>query len=256
MSATLNERTSAAPTPGSATATATGVTRLAVREVRDAPFRALVAAGASSAEAKVAAEQVLFTELHRGSGLKELLDELAAGEWTRHGLRCVRDPDGVLRVSGPGNHGALRQGALLADLLVAEAEPGAVVVSDGLTSLSPLLDERLTWAAGATGLWVVASDRSDSGLEVRVASPDGAIGVATYGPGIRGDVGLEPLPRGVSLALSLEGRETLPPAEITWLAAADQRATRAAAAEHGLLVDAAVWAQVTTAARAYLVPEQ
>lgn len=62
MSATLNDLPSAPqPRPG--------VTRVAIREVREATFRSLVAAGASNLEAKVAAEQVLFTELHRGSGL-------------------------------------------------------------------------------------------------------------------------------------------------------------------------------------------
>ncbi len=75
MSAILNERVSSAPS------TMPGVTRVAIREVREAAFRAFVATGASNAEAKVASEQVLFTELHRGSGLVALLQELAAGPW-------------------------------------------------------------------------------------------------------------------------------------------------------------------------------
>lgn len=54
---------------------------------------------------------------------------------------------------------------------------------------------------------------------------------------------------------SLYRRELRPEWGITWLTTAEQRSTRSAAAQHGLLVDAAVWAEVTIAASAYLVPE-
>lgn len=249
MSATLNELTPKAPT------TTPGVTRVAIREVREASFRALVVAGASNAEAKVAAEQVLFTELHRGTGLVALLEDLSAGPWTRPGLACRRDTSGlrpVLRVAGPGRHGALRQSALLGDLLAAEAEPGVMVVSDGLSSLSPLLDETLIRTARTTGCWVAAVDRAASSLDFQVATPDGALGVGAAGATDRLDPDSEPLPSGVSLVLC-EGK---PSAPITWLTAAEQRATRAAAAQHGRLVDAAVWAEVTVAASAYLVADQ
>ncbi len=60
------------------------------------------------------------------------------------------------------------------------------------------------------------------------------------------------MPPGVSLVR----RELRPEWDITWLTAAEQWSTRAAAAQHGLLVDAGVWAEVKTAAEAYLVPEQ
>lgn len=247
MSATLNEPTLSAPT------TRPGVTRVAIREVREAAFRAFVAAGASSADAKVAAEQVLFTELHRGSGLAALLEDLSSGPWLRTGLACDRkDFDGrtVLRVTGPGRSGALRQGALLVDLL--GAEPGSLIVSDGLTSLTPLLDEPLIRSARATGCWLVAADRSTTSIDLRVASPDGAIGVGE----ITTTTDLSPDPADVPLGVSLVRRELRSDWEITWLTTAEQRSTRSAAAQHGLLVDAAVWAEVKTAADAYLVPEQ
>ncbi len=235
--------------------TTTGTTRVAIREVREATFRALVAGGASSAEARVAAEQVLFSELHRGSGLVALLQELSRGPWTRCGLTCERDDSDerrVLRVTGPGRPGALRQGALLLDLLAAEADAGTVVVSDGLTSLSPLLDEPLIRTAWLTGCWAVAADRSAASLDFRVAAPDGAVGVgAASVSGHRGPDSESPLP-GVSLMLC----EEEPGAPTTWLTAVQQRETRAAAARHGRLVDAAVWAEVSTAASAFLVPER
>ncbi len=249
MSATLNERISSAPSK------MPGVTRVAIREVREATFRALVAAGASNAEAKVASEQVLFAELHRGSGLVSLLQELASGPWARAGLACARDDSGeqsVLRVTGLGRPGALRQGALLVDLLAAEAERGAVVVSDGLDSLSSLLDEPMIRAARAVDCWVVAADRSASSLNFRVASPDGAIGAG----GVTSTGHLQPDRADVPPGVSLFRRELKPEWDISWLTAAEQRSTRAAAAQHGLLVDAAVWAAVKTAADAYLVPEQ
>lgn len=249
MSATLHEHISSAPT------TVPRLTRVAIREVREAAFRSLVAAGASNAEARVAAEQVLFTELYRGSGLVALLEELASGPWARAGLACERDSSGeqsVLRVTGSGRPGALRQGALLVDLLAAETDRCAVVVSDGLDALSPVLDEPLIRAARAADCWVVAADRSTTSLDVRVASPDGAIGVGKCTT----TTDLPPEQADVLLGVSLVRRELGPEWGITWLTAAEQRAARAAAAQRGLLVDAAAWAEVKRAADAYLVPEQ
>lgn len=249
MSTTLNEHISSAPT------TTPGVTRVAIREVREVAFRSLVAAGASNAEARVAAEQVMFTELHWGSGLVGLLEELSSGPWARAGLACERDDSGeqlVFRVTGSGRRGALGQGALLVDLLAAHAESGAVVASDGLDSLSPMLDEPLIRAAKAAERWVIAADRSTTSIDFRAASPDGAIGVG--GITIVTDLpsGQAALPHGISLTLW----DLSPEWDITWLTAAEQWATRSQAAQHGILVDSAVWAQVKTAAYAYLVPEQ
>jgi len=248
MSATLNERISTAP------ATMPGTTRVAIREVREAAFRSLVAVGANNAEANVASEQVLFTELHRGSGLVALLEELTSGPWARTGLVCSRDDSSgrpIVRVTGTGRAGALRQGALLVDLLAAEAERDAVVVSDGLDSLSPLLDEPLIRAARAADCWVVAAERTAASVNFRVASPDGAIGV-----GDASSEHLQPDHADVPLGVSLICRALRPEWDITWLTAAEQRSSRAAAAQHGLLVDPGVWARVKPAADAYLVPEQ
>lgn len=249
MSATLNKRMSSAST------TAPDVTRVSMREVREATFRALVASGASSAEAKPASEQVLFTELHRGSGLVALLEDLESGPWVRAGLACERELLGerlVLRVIGSGRSGALRQGGLLVDLLAAEAEPGAFVVSDGLTALSSILDEPLIRTARSTGSFVLAADRSASSLGFRIATPDGAIGVGVAGEAASMGSDLVPVVPGVSLSRL----EAMPDAATTWLTAAEQGETRAAVAQHGLMVETALWCEVTAAARAYLVPEQ
>lgn len=249
MSAPLSDRTS------SAFATMPDVTRISIREVREATFRALVAAGASSAEAKLAAEQVLFTELHRGSGLGALLEDLEVGPWVRAGLECEReylDERLVLRVTGPGRPGALRQGGLLVDLLAAEPEPGALVVSDGLTALTSFLDEPLIRTARSTGNFVLATDRSASSLDFRIASPDGAIGVGVAGATTSPGHDLVPVVPGVALSRL----EAMPDLSTSWLTAGEQGATRAAVAQHGVMVDAALWREVSAAASAYLVPEQ
>ena len=249
MSATLNDNIAFMPT------SIPRVTRVAIREVHEATFRALVATGASNAEARVAAEQVLHTELHRGSGLIALLDEVAGGSWVRTGLTCSRAASAaptILRVTGQGRPGALRQGSLLIDLLAAESDRTAIVVSDGLTALSPLLDEPLTRAARAAGCWVVAADRSALSTHLRVAAPDGGIGVGAVTSAGSLDSDMSHVPLGVSLTF----REQLPPWDITWLMDAAQRATRSAAAQHGLMVDTVVWADVKAIANAYLVPEQ
>lgn len=248
MSATLNERM--APT----LSTGRKRTRVAIREVREASFRALVAVGASNAEAKVAAEQVLHTELHRGSGLSVLLEDLASGPWVRAGLACSRDESGerpVLRVTGAGRPGALRQGAMLVELLAAEAVANVVVVSDGLAALSPLLDEPLIRAAQATGYWVVATDRTATSTQYRVAAPDGGIAAADVANSGDPQRDQSHVPNGVSLFR----RDLQPDWSSTWLTAATQRSTRATAAQHGVSVDTAVWTAVKTAAAAYLVPE-
>lgn len=247
MSAALDEHPAISPT------TTPAVERVAIREVREMAFRTIVAAGASSAEAKAAAEQVLFAELHRGSGLSALLEDVSSGPWRRTGLACERtDLEGrtVAHISGPSRPGALRQGVLLVDLLV--AEPGSLVVSDGLTSLTPLLDEPLIRGAQAAGCWLVAVDQTMSSLDFRVAAPDGAIGVGTSSSMNR----LSPDPGTLPAGVSLVRFEEPPAPAVTWLTADVQRARRAAAALHGCRVDAAVWAGVTAAASAYLVPEQ
>lgn len=248
MSATLNERSPSAPT------TMPGTTRVAIREVREATFRALVAVGASSAEAKVAAEQVLFAELHRGSGLVALLEELSTGPWVRASLACKRDDSRekpVLRVTGSGRPGALRQGALLVDLLAAQTEPDAVVVSDGLVALSSMLDQPMIQVARSLGCWVYAADRTVSALDFRIASPDGAVGTGGTGTAPSQVPDLGTVVPGVSLSLL----RAMPDVATSWLTAAEQGASRAAAAQHGLMVDASVWREVTAAARAFLVPE-
>ncbi len=223
-------------------------TRVAIREIREAAFRALVAVGASPAEAKVASEQVLFDELHRGTGLVGLLGELSCGPWARMGMACERDhthQPPTVRVFGTEGSSALRQGALLADLLAVE-KPGTLVLAQDLSAVSSLLDEPLIRTARSTGSFVVAAHRTPESVDLRVAAPDGSIGASWS------STGPEALPLGVSLAR----REAGPRSPTTWLTADQQRFTRAAAAQHGQQVDAARWAQVVTAARTYLVPEQ
>lgn len=249
MSTTIKEPIPVAPSP------TPRATRVAIREIREAAFRTLVAAGASAAEAKVAAEQVLFAELHRGTGLAALLEDLSTGPWAPAGMACKRDDAGgrlVLRVTGSRAPGALRQGALLLDLLAAEDEPSAVVVCDGLTALSPLLEEPLIRTARSTGRWIIAANRAASGIDFQIASPNGRLGVGTGVSTSRLDSNQDPLPLGVSLGQY----DQMPEADVSWLTAAEQRATRADAAQRGRLVDAAVWRRISTAARDYLVAEQ
>ncbi|MEO5832595.1 MAG: hypothetical protein ABIR83_04400, partial [Nakamurella sp.] len=50
--------------------------RVAVREIREATYRAVIAAGASAGEASTAAELTVHTEIHCGAGITAVLDEL------------------------------------------------------------------------------------------------------------------------------------------------------------------------------------
>ena len=185
------------------------------------------------------------------------LEELASGPWARTGLACTRDDSSeqreqpVLRVTGAGRPGALRQGSLLVDLLAAESERSAIVVSDGLAALSSLLDEPLIRAARAAGCWIVAADRTAATTHFRLAAPDGGIAVGD----LNNDGDLQRDQSNVPYGVSLFRRELEPDWNSTWLTAAAQRSTRATAAQHGLCVDAAVWTAVKTASNAYLVPE-
>lgn len=249
MSATLNENISNAPTR------MTEGTRVSIREVRQASLRALVAIGASHAEANVAADQVVGVEIHQGTGLVSLLAELANGPWSRAGLTCERVTAGrrtALRVAGSDRPGALRQGVLLVDLLAAQSDTDTVVVSEGLTSLSPLLDQPMIQLARTLGCWILAADLSASGVDFRVNSPGGDIGVGAGGTTAVTSPERESLTPGVSLSRL----PTAPDAATDWYTFVERQATRAAAAQHGLTVDACVWREVTAAANAFLVPEQ
>jgi hypothetical protein len=92
--------------------------RVAVREIREAAWRALYAAGASAGEALVAAGAVAFTEILSGQGLQALLAELPAVPSARIPV-AVRTSDGVDVLDDPASRGVLLLAPLGIGLVVA-----------------------------------------------------------------------------------------------------------------------------------------
>ncbi len=229
-------------------------TRVTLREIREHSFRAVRTTGASGAEARVAAEQALFAELHHGNGLAAVLEDLSSGPWDATELSCVpADSSGVTLVrSTAGRRGPLRQGAALIELMAAEPQV-SVVVSDGLSPLSCLLDEPLIRAAASLGRCVSAWARGAHTVEVRTALPDGTLGVGTAQPSGPAAEQLDGWPGGTVV---LHSDEHPPTGQITWLRADELQARRRAAAASGITVDATVWERLGALARNFLVPEQ
>ncbi len=92
--------------------------RVAVREVREAAWRALYAAGASAGEASVAAGAVAFTEVLTRQGLQALLAELPTVPSARTPVG-MRNSDGVDVLDDPASRGLLLLAPLAVGLIVA-----------------------------------------------------------------------------------------------------------------------------------------
>lgn len=229
--------------------------RVAIREVYECAYRALVAVGASAGEAATAADQVLFAELQYGDGLRGLLDDLMRGPWDRSGMRCQQEARGnttVLHVQGTHRPGPLRQGALLVELAAAEAGP-VVVLGQGMDTSSSLMDEVLSRTAMVTGRGMSVTDVSkhNDAFFVRVALPNGDVG-----HGLRTSVDVPSQERheaAAGTAIDCPATENLECA--VWLTGQQQRLRRADAALHGVIVEDWVWEHTYAASRRFLVPE-
>lgn len=232
-----------------------GTTRVTLREIRERSFRALRTAGAGCAEARVAAEQILFAELHHGTGLTEVLAELSAGPRDRAELSLEReDLSERFRVgsTGEGRIGALRHGASLIEVIAAEPQT-VLLVKDGLAPLSALLDEPLTRVAPIAGKPVSLWELVPHASRIRTALPDGTLGFGAAAPHGAAAEALHGQPVGTVV---LQASQQAPSGEITWLSPGRQQARRRAAAAEGIAVNASVWEQLGAVAQNFLVPEQ
>jgi hypothetical protein len=229
--------------------------RVAIREIREYSYRALVAAGASHGEAATAAGQVLHAELHAGEGLTGLVSDLARGAWPREGLTCSRRSGSrsVLDVECEGRSGALRVGPYVIDLAAGEAEP-AVVTTRAEVSVNSMLDDPMLAAARTTGTTVAAMRlMSRRPTLVRVATPEGNLAHGELDPTILGRddlVGLE----GFVVITGVRATEASL-ARSTWSTPAQRAERRRAAARQGVNVDSATWRVVASHAQRFLVPE-
>ncbi|WP_405564885.1 hypothetical protein [Streptomyces sp. NBC_01180] len=229
--------------------------RVAVREIREAAFRAVFAAGASSGEAATTADLVVLGEVLDGAGVLALADEL---DRVPRGRRPVPSSgDALVVLDDPARRGPLLLGPSAADLAAAGSRPvllpGAwtpsvewILVSATARTGTPLLATRIR-ADGSPGTCVLAT--ADS--MVYRAPRAGAFGIrhTAYAPG-QHDAGRP----GEGIRLSRWDGDTrsleLPPARTP----AHHHERFATAMTHGLRVDPGPWATVYGASRRYLVP--
>lgn len=223
--------------------------RVAIREIREYAYRALIVVGASSGEATTAAEQVVHAELHAGAGLTGLAAALRTGAWPTAPLSLTRDDAGGVHLDCLGAACELRLSVALTDVVAGEA--GEVdVTSQGAVALTAVWDAVLLSAAAASGSEVSAvmhGTRSPAG--VRLATPEGDLvfgrlrldGAGARAPWIEVRTGANARP----CALDVHDRST----------AHDRAARRRRAAQYGLVVDAATWTVVADHAQQFLVPE-
>jgi hypothetical protein len=232
-----------------------GTCRVAVREIREAAWRALYAAGASAGEAAVAAAAVAFAEVVHGQGLQALLAELPTVPAARTPVAtCSRD--GVDALEDPASRGLLLLAPLGIGLLVAR------------TLSPPVLLPAVGWHPVLAGLLVphcrpaepalVASEVDEAGNVLRGLRvwPDRSIelldggqldelGVPTgRGTPARAGVLLTTAPR----RAGTEPRPAFPAAVVAEL----QRRAHVG----GVLVDGDLWSAVQAAAGRYLVAER
>lgn len=233
--------------------------RVAIREIREYAYRALVVAGASPGEAATAAGQVLHAELHTGEGLTGLLSDLTRGAWPRSGLTCSRRSGmrPVLEVGCGERSGELRVGPHLIDLVAGEAEP-AVATTPAEVPVTSLLDAALLAAASATGTTVAAMRPTPRGpYAVRLATGEGDLAHGLIDPaGMSSLAGVDGV-SGPGGLIVLTGVPAVEPTltHLTWSSPAERAERRRGAARHGVEVDETTWRVAAAHAQRFLVPE-
>ncbi|MGO2533199.1 hypothetical protein [Arthrobacter rhombi] len=158
------------------------IVRIAVREIREYAFRAIVAHGACTSVAHAAAHQVLFAQVHYGTGFAELLDCLKQLDWSNPALAYERrehDAGWLYTVDRESDCAALVHGTMLIEL--ATAETGNAVIAPELDLEAGLLDAPLLAAALRSGKTVMVArlTRGTASLHgTRIATPAGYVGQA------------------------------------------------------------------------------
>ncbi|QNE14469.1 hypothetical protein [Pseudarthrobacter sp. NBSH8] len=229
----------------------TPVVRLAMREVREAAYRALMARGASNSEAQAAARQVLFAEMHHGTGLQALSSWLRDKSWAPKPLDYTKSttPAGLSYLVGPGAPcNALVHGVLLVD--VASTGAGSEVLCNAVENESHLLDEALLNAALGSGLTVVHRTAGDRN-QTTFATPAGDLGIGFSTPGQSAPHTAPATGYGSRFYTA----NNAPEGVFIVSTASERTLKRTETARDGIHVNAKTWAEVRTVAAAYLVAD-
>lgn len=230
------------------------IVRIAVREIREYAFRALVAHGACASVAHAAAQQVLFAQVHYGTGFAELLDCLKHVKWNQPALAYERtaSDDGLLFTVDPSAAcAALIHGTMLIEL--ATAQPGNVVFAPELGVEAGLLDAPLVAAAVRCGTTVMAArlpHGSATQQGTRIATPAGYVGharvpVDEFHPTGAGGVGV-----------LIRTLDEVPDDNFALHTSEELAQRRENAWAIGLPVDGRLWTTIKSAAAGYLVGEK
>ncbi len=225
--------------------------RLAMREVREFAYRALMAKGASNAEAQSAARQVLFAEVHHSTGLKALAAWLRDGSWALGALSYARSEtlEGKSYAVAPESRcHALVHGVLLVD--VASTGVGSEVLCNEVDHDCHLLDEALLNAAQSSGHTVVHRSTANSN-RTTFATPAGELGT---GFSADSQTGLHAGPAD-PYGSRIYTAQTVPQGDFTLSSADERTAQRVELAHSGIPVNAATWAEVREVAAGYLVAD-
>jgi hypothetical protein len=230
--------------------------RVAVREIREAAWRSLYAAGASAGEAAVAAGAVAFTEVLTGQGLQALLAELPTVPSARTPV-AVRSSDGLDILDDPAARGLLLLAPLGIGLVVARTLSPPVLlpgvawhpVLAGLLAphCRPAEPALVAYEANADGDVVrglrVWPDRSVELLDSQDSAKPPQLNLT------RGQIGI-----GGVLLTTAPGRATTK-RSVAFSADAVTACQQQAYAD-GVLVDSELWSAVEAAAGRYLVAER
>lgn len=226
-------------------------TRISLRDLSEATFRALMAHGASNGEARVAARTVLLAQFTGGDGVGAVLADLAGPVWSRSSVSLSRE-SGVVSLGSLAENRLLREVPLAVELVASGDEEVVQVVCDVVEPA--LVDAVLLEAARVSGApiaAVVMCSADGTGHELRVARPDGRLGLATLHslPNV-----WESRPQSQGVVV-LRDVDVLGEAVLKWNSARGRAEARAEAAKFGLSVDAPAWRKAYAAAREYLVPD-
>lgn len=226
--------------------------RVSLREIREATFRALSAARASSGEAAIAARMVLDAELNSKAGIEAALRDLESGAWVREGIHISKSDSPVadtLRLSA-GSSRLLQHAPLAVDLAAAEVDLGGVFVPIAVAGI-PCLDALLSGVAESRGSSVgVLVCQPGQSPAVRVATADGSLGSGQL-VGESENQRVDDHEEG--LLFAAPAPQSWRDSVRTWINAEERADRRSAAARDGCLINAEQWSSIYAASRRYLV---
>ncbi|MGN6330851.1 MAG: hypothetical protein ACTHOD_04260 [Motilibacteraceae bacterium] len=243
--------------------------RVAVREIRENSWRALLAAGTSGGEATAAARAATWAEVHLGCGVtaavRELTHELQRSAHPRTGVRHERHGSGVEVLLDPAGRGVLHLVPLAIGLVTAAAVPVPVHLPGA--AWDPVLAGLLATTPGPVrpallALHLDAAGRPDAGVHLSGAGEVSLLGdlalaeVAALNPSLHECAG-----EGAGLLLASDHSGLTVPHEVVTHAAAtlspEALAERwSGALADGVHVEAGSWHQLYAAASRFLVPEE